>query len=155
QLARIAGIHCEPRAGTRGPWRHLGALRRFLAWHPAYRQAHVAPVRHRSRARAPHPRRMSNVLPESESKATWRMYRARFLVAGSLLLISCAARAALVLLPSYLILGFDAIPSAQQTSPDTATQSDRLEIAHTQALMTQLSPLVATTSPSALVEQAL
>lgn len=98
---------------------------------------------------------MSNILPSTARSAVWSAYRARFILAGSLIGISTAALCALALLPSYLVIhsGNDD-PSAQGLQD--GDQADRAAIVRTQLLLTTLSPLIsATTSPSGTISAAL
>lgn len=85
------------------------------------------------------------------------MYRARFIVAGSLMALIAAALCVLALLPSYLALRADgAGNSAPTTASKAATEADRAAIASLRAVLTSLSPLVAaTTTPTAAIGKAL
>lgn len=96
---------------------------------------------------------MSNVLPPEAKRATWRMYRARFLIAGSFAALAIAGFSALALVPSYLVLRVGRESAvAQNSSEMTGIQEDRSAIAHAHALIRALSPLLSsTTTPSASI----
>jgi hypothetical protein len=98
---------------------------------------------------------MSNVLPESTKNAVWGMYRTRFIIAAALILMFAAVFSALALSPSYVVLSLQNENTPPQQSGTAASQDDRTAIAHTQALITALSPLLATTSATALIARAL
>ncbi len=100
---------------------------------------------------------MSNVLPEEAKEAVWRMYRARFLIAGSLVMLAVALLAALSLFPSYVILQTEQGGVAAEAGSGTATaQADRIAVAHAQGLLTTLTPILsATTTPTAAIADAL
>jgi hypothetical protein len=98
---------------------------------------------------------MSNVLPQEVQRAVWSTYRARFIIAGSLVVIIAAALAALALLPSFLALRSVPVPSVN-AAPTAPNASDRDQINRTQSLLAELTPLVsATTSPVDIVSRAL
>jgi len=97
---------------------------------------------------------MSNVLPADAKEQVWGMYQARFILVGSLVLLLAAAFSALALAPSYTVLALQERSVAPKQA-SAATQEDRAAIAHTQALIGALSPLVATSSAGALVAEAL
>lgn len=92
---------------------------------------------------------MSNVLPREAQRAVWRMYRARFITAGSLVAIATAGLALLALLPSYLALhaaegrSISAVPSGEK---DPKVQNERILIARAQSLLTTLAPLASATT---------
>lgn len=99
---------------------------------------------------------MSNLLPHEAQRAIWRMYRARFLIAGSLLALAVAGLSALSLLPSYLALHGGETESASTTPERIADAQDHEAIVRVQSLLAALSPLViATTTPSAAIAQVL
>jgi len=83
------------------------------------------------------------------------MYRTRFIIAGALVLLFAAVFSALALAPSYVVLSLQNETNPPAQSGTAASQDDRTAIAHTQALITALSPLIATTSASTLIAQAL
>ena len=99
---------------------------------------------------------MSNVLPKEAKKAVRGMYRSRFIVAGSLVALFAAGFSALSLLPSYL-----ALHAAEEVTPQSgvsksgANSADRAAIASIQTMLKALSPLVGTTTPTAVIIQAL
>lgn len=100
---------------------------------------------------------MSNILPNDAKRSAWSMYRARFIIAGSLVALFVAGLCALSLLPSYLALhAADLSGTASDTSAKTTSDTDRAAIASLRTMLTSLSPLVAaTTSPSQAIAQAL
>jgi hypothetical protein len=99
---------------------------------------------------------MSNVLPREIRKELWIRRLARFASALSLILLVVALLSLLALLPSYVILTIDGAPNVATPSPqNSATAQDRAAVAHAQALIKKLSPLTATTSPQALLREAL
>ena len=85
------------------------------------------------------------------------MYRARFLLAGSLIGLCAAILSALALLPSYLALhsgGESTVPA--ETIERSADQADRSAIIRTQQLVSKLAPLVsASTTPTQTISRAL
>jgi len=98
---------------------------------------------------------MSNVISQDARKTVSRMYRSRFMIAGSLAGIACSVLSALALLPSYLTLraaDATASPSAGGALSDT----DRAALAQLQGQLQILRPLFATTSsPVALLSSTL
>lgn len=100
---------------------------------------------------------MSNILPHEAKKAVWRMYRLRFIIAGSLVALLAAGLCALSLLPSYLALhAADVESTASTTSSKVASDTDRAAIAFVRTTLTSLAPLVAaTTTPTDAITQAL
>lgn len=84
------------------------------------------------------------------------MYRARFVVAGSCVAIVSAFLAGLALLPVYLALHSGEAASASLPGKISETQSERMEVARTQTLISTLSPYVfATTTLSDAIGAAL
>lgn len=99
---------------------------------------------------------MSNVLPKEAKKAVWGMYRTRFIIAGSLVAFAAAALSALSLLPGYLALHAAEPASVRaDTSKSGGNEADRTAIMSVRAMLETLSPLIATTTPSAAITQAL
>ena len=100
---------------------------------------------------------MSNVLPHEAQKVVWGMYRARFVVAGSLVGLAAAALSGLALLPTYLALQVGQRDSSPEiSSRGSVDQADREGIIHTQSLLAALSPLLAaTTTPTETIALAL
>ena len=100
---------------------------------------------------------MSNLLPREAQKARWSMYRARFIIAGSLVALAVAALCALALLPSYLALHPGLSTGDASSAPEkVADAKDREAIRRIQSLLGVLSPLVAaTTTPTSAITQAL
>lgn len=99
---------------------------------------------------------MSNILPHEAKKAVWSMYRARFMIAGSLIALLVAGLSALSLLPSYLAL--HAADSTQETATASslASDDDRAALASLKSMMAALSPIVsATTTPTSAISYAL
>ncbi len=98
---------------------------------------------------------MSNVIPQEGREAVASMYRARFIMAGSLVMLATAFIAGLSLLPSYLAL--NTIPtSTTASSASSASSEDRAAVAQAQALLAGIAPiLAATTSPTDAVSLAL
>jgi len=100
---------------------------------------------------------MSTVLPQEARRAVWRMYRARFIIAGSMVAILAALISAIALVPSYLALTVDAggTPAANAAA-SASQQQDRDTIIQTQSLLSTLAPIVsATTTPTGITSEAL
>lgn len=100
---------------------------------------------------------MSNVLPPTAQQAVRSAYRARFIVAGSLVAIACALLAILALLPSFLVLVISGnASSAARSSASASATADSAAIAQAQALVAALSPIVsATTTPTDAIRAAI
>lgn len=99
---------------------------------------------------------MANVLPPEVQKKVWGMYRARFVLILSIVLIVLSGLTALALFPSYIAL-YVAAPSlinAADSSVDVGDAAISLE--RSQTLIRELLPvLTATSSAMATVENAL
>jgi len=93
---------------------------------------------------------MSNVIPQEARKEVARLYRARYLLAGSLVALCVATGAALALLPSYLAL-HATVPPAQPQDELALTQDDRREVVEAQALLRALASFATTTPVDALL----
>lgn len=90
---------------------------------------------------------MANILPFETQKKIWGMYRARFVIAASLMSLALSALAALALAPSYLALQLAAPPIAETAASARANMSnDVVAMARAQALVAAVGPLVAATS---------
>ncbi len=100
---------------------------------------------------------MSNILPRDAQRAVNAMFRARAILAGSLLAIAIAALCALTLLPSYLALHTgEGSGVASSTIPKAVNTEDREAIARVRSALAALSPVVsATTTPLTAIEHAL
>jgi len=99
---------------------------------------------------------MSNLLPKESRKAVRSMYRARFIIAASLAALLTAGFSALSLLPGYLALhAAESVTIQPSLSKSGASSADRAAIASIQAMLKALSPLVATTTPTAVIIHAL
>ena len=100
---------------------------------------------------------MANILPLQAQKKIWHMYRARFLIAASLVSLALSALAALVLVPSFLALELAAPPLSDTAARSAAnTPTDVVTISRTQAIIAALSPIFsATSSPSQAIIAAL
>lgn len=99
---------------------------------------------------------MSNVLPKDAKKDVWGMYRARFIVAGSLVALAAAGLGALSLLPSYLALHAAGSPDAPSNTPGSpGSETDRAAVASIRAMMNALAPLIATSTPTSAITNAL
>jgi len=98
---------------------------------------------------------MSNVIPQEGREVVARMYRARYVIAGGLIMLATALLAGLSIFPSYLAL--NAAPTPANSSPSSAaSDSDRAAVAQTQALLGAIGPLLsATTSPTDAISLAL
>ncbi len=84
------------------------------------------------------------------------MYRVRFVIAGSLVGLSTAGLSALSLLPSYLALhAAEPVKVQSGVSRSAASSADRATIASIQTMLEALSPLIATTTPTAAIMRAL
>lgn len=98
---------------------------------------------------------MSNVLPETSEVRVWHLYRARFIIAGSILALLVALLAFLLLLPSYLALQANEATLPRATTSVTLPK-EQADIARTQSILSTLQPLMAaTTSPSEALASAL
>ncbi|MEK7133806.1 MAG: hypothetical protein AAB804_01920 [Patescibacteria group bacterium] len=101
---------------------------------------------------------MSNVLPRDMQKTVWRMYRARFIVAGSLIALGTALIAGLALLPIYVALhaGEVSTSASSREVKNSEVQAVRTEILRAQSLLSTLAPFApATTTPSEAIGAAL
>ncbi|MFA7309436.1 MAG: hypothetical protein WC050_00875 [Candidatus Paceibacterota bacterium] len=100
---------------------------------------------------------MTNLLPLDAGKKVWGMYRSRFIIALSLLLIALAVFAAIALVPSYLAIELAAPPVADLSlASDRKAPEDPVSISRSQALIRALQPIVAkTTSPTVVIASAL
>jgi hypothetical protein len=100
---------------------------------------------------------MANILPLDAQKKIWSMYRARFLIAASLVSLALSALAALALVPSYLALQLAAPPVSDAISHANAnTPEDIATVSRAQALIAALGPVLsATTSPASVILDAL
>ena len=98
---------------------------------------------------------MSNVLPESARQSVWRMYRARFCIAACLVFLAVAALAFIALVPSYFTLYVGGYTSLQGSPVNAHLKDDRAAVAHAQALLGTLSPLLSATTTSGLIADAI
>ncbi|MSU73997.1 hypothetical protein EXS56_02560 [Candidatus Kaiserbacteria bacterium] len=99
---------------------------------------------------------MSNILPREAKRRVWRMYRIRFMVAGSFVGLLASSLCALSLLPSYLALhASDTARSASSTPQSVANDTDRAAILSIQTMLKVLSPVIATSTPTSVIIQAL
>ena len=100
---------------------------------------------------------MANVLPVENVRSVWHFYRARFILAASFVITALSLIAIAALIPSYVLLLSDT--SSSQSAPSAGKideQADHAELARTQGLITQLSPVAfATSSPLDAIEHAL
>src|SRR3989338_759494 len=93
---------------------------------------------------------MANILPRDAMKDVRAFYRARVVLAGSLLAIACGAIALLALVPAYAICNEEqGQGEAVQAAPSPASSADREEIARAQVLLRELKP-IASSTPSVL-----
>ena len=84
------------------------------------------------------------------------MYRARYIIAGSLVALFAAALAALALLPSYLALHAAEVADSAATSAKAASDADRTALASLRTMISALSPLaIATSTPTQAINHAL
>lgn len=84
------------------------------------------------------------------------MYRARFVIVGSLVALAAASLSALSLLPSYLALHAAApVNMPSSTAKAAGSEADRAALASIRAMVETLSPLIATTTPTAAITRAL
>jgi Tfp pilus assembly protein PilN len=94
---------------------------------------------------------MSNLLPPFSQKNMRAQFRARFLLVTALALLCGALVFALALLPAEAALISFTPPGTEQGSTNAASvATDTAALAHTKALLTQLSPLDATSSLDAV-----
>ena len=94
---------------------------------------------------------MANVLPLDAQKQMRRLFRARFVVVGSLAAITGALFTFLALLPSATGLYSELlVPSDISGTPEknTENEAERTEILRAQSLVTQFSTMVSSTTPS-------
>jgi hypothetical protein len=89
---------------------------------------------------------MSNLIPETLHKKIRSEYRARFILAGSLMAAGTAFFAALALSPGFGVLFITRPPAAAQTSLAEAGKQEGLDITLARALITQLEPVAAASS---------
>ena len=97
---------------------------------------------------------MSNVLPESARKKVWSMYRGRLITVASLSAIAAALLSAVALAPIYISLRLE-VNALPHPADMPADNTDRTALQHTQTLLKALRPVLATTTPSMALEQAL
>ncbi len=84
------------------------------------------------------------------------MYRTRFMIAGSLVGLCAAGLCALSLLPSYLALhAGEGARSVSSTPQSVANETDRAAILSIQTMLKALSPVIATSTPTSAIIQAL
>lgn len=100
---------------------------------------------------------MANILPPEAQKNVWSMYRARFVLAASIVSLSLSALAALALVPSYLALQLAAPPVVDSVTAGGQNVPDNIAaLARTQALVTAIDPILSSTSsPSSVILAAL
>ncbi len=90
---------------------------------------------------------MTNLLPSQFLRKTQRFNRGRFVLVGSITSIICSLFALLALVPPYLAVRATAPGEmAQAAPPPLLDNSDREDIARAKGLLTELKPLVASTS---------
>jgi len=89
---------------------------------------------------------MSNLLPPESQKRTRKEFRARFLLAASLVLFCCAVIFALALTPAEVALVFFSPPSSQMAQAATSTAADGAALAHTKALLSAMQPFATSSS---------
>jgi Tfp pilus assembly protein PilN len=95
---------------------------------------------------------MSNLLPPDPQKKMRAQFRARFLLAAALVILACALIFALALLPAEAALMSFSSPGAQKSSQTNSNiAADKTALAHTNALIAQLSTLSSTSSLDAVV----
>jgi hypothetical protein len=98
---------------------------------------------------------MANVLPRDVKKRVAAEYRARIIIAASLVALILALPAGVALLPSYLAIRM-AAPSTSSTEGERAASEDTMAVARAVALMLRLDETVAaSSSPTALIQSAL
>ena len=84
------------------------------------------------------------------------MYRSRFILVTSLVLLGLAAAAALTLFPSFVALEIAAPRATEEATGAEADRADATALERSQLLIRELLPVVsATSSPVAVVEKAL
>jgi len=99
---------------------------------------------------------MTNLLPPKSLSDAWSMYRARFLIAGSLVVLVFAGVALLALVPSFLALRISAAPAPAQATSTPGSPQDAADILRAQALVRAVAPLAAAaTSSDAVIAEAL
>jgi hypothetical protein len=100
---------------------------------------------------------MSNLLPEKAQRYVWKGIRARFILAGSFLLIATAVLCVLVLAPSYAVFAFATAGGAQPPAlRPVLDPSEISDISRAQGFVKELLPLVSgTTTPTSAISQAL
>lgn len=99
---------------------------------------------------------MSNVLPEEAKRDAWRTYRARMIIAGSLVALLAAALSLVALLPSYLVLADSGRASNARSLQQATDQIERDALAQVRSLLTIIAPVLsASTTPSEVAAAAL
>ena len=100
---------------------------------------------------------MANVLPLDAQKKLWRMYRARFIIAFSILMCGLAVLCGLLMIPSYFALRIAAVPvSSEAVMRAESAAEDTMAVARAQALVRILQPLLsATSSPAHIITSVL
>lgn len=88
---------------------------------------------------------MSNLLPENSRLELRSEYRARYVLAGSLLSIGVAIFISLALVPSYQTFSAS-LPKDQNSPASKEAKTDLADVSKAQALVQQLSPIVSSTS---------
>ncbi|QQG37988.1 MAG: PilN domain-containing protein [Candidatus Kaiserbacteria bacterium] len=91
---------------------------------------------------------MTNVLPEAAQKKMSRLYRARFLLLGSIAAIVVALVGTLALLPVYAVTRADDVEEViapPQLSPED--KSEQIELGKSQTIVRQLIAMASTTAP--------
>lgn len=99
---------------------------------------------------------MSNVLPPEARLTMMRRARARFVLVGALVLLSCAVVALLSLLPAFVSISVARSSLSEESSEERTAREDQTAIARAQTLVQVLNPLAgATTSPVAVLNEVL
>src|SRR6185369_10950878 len=89
---------------------------------------------------------MSNLLPETTRRALNSEYRARFILAGSLVAIVSAVYAAIALSPSYGVLFMTRPEALEKASLAQKSKTDTTDVATGQFMVTQLSAVATASS---------
>ena len=89
---------------------------------------------------------MTNILPKDTRTALVRTARAKFIAVGAVVVLAAGLVAIFAILPAFFLAYIPRAAleeSAQQTTSDTQTESDRAIAARTRAILGAVGPLVA------------
>lgn len=87
---------------------------------------------------------MSNLLPVESQKKMWAMYRARFVTVTALVMLALAIVGLIALIPGYLAIVLS--PTQEEIAQIQREGSDPVAIIRAQALVSNIAPILASTS---------